>query len=84
MENIFDDTAYGKAALKKLEPIADGFMLFKCGWLGKKIEEMTVMPAKGAVFREAKSGKNKGKRCIIVKGTERTAFVTQEEIAAFA
>lgn len=84
LENIFADTAYGKAALKKLEPVAEGFMLFECGWLGKKLEEMTVMQAKGAVFREAKSGKNKGKRCILVKGTERTAFVTKEEIAAFS
>jgi hypothetical protein len=82
LENIFACTAYGKAALKKLEPIAEGFMLFECGWLGKELEEMTVMQVEGAVFREAKSGKNKGKRCILVKGTVRTAFVTQEEIAA--
>lgn len=83
MENIFADTPYGKAALKKLAPIEEGFMLFECGWLGSKPSEMTVIKAKGAVFREAKSGKNKGNRAIPVKGTERTVYVTIEEIAKF-
>jgi len=83
MDNIFADTAYGKAALAKLAPVAENFMLFECGWLGQKVEEMTVMECKGAQFREATKGKNKGKLSIIVKGTERTAYVTQEEIAKY-
>lgn len=83
MEDIFSDTAFGKAALKKLRPIPKNFMLFDCGWLGKKPEEMTVMKCTGAVFRKAKTGPNAGKLTVMEKGTQRTAYVTREEIAKF-
>jgi hypothetical protein len=34
----------------------------------------------GAVFRRAESGKNKGKLTILVKGTDRTAYVLASEM----
>lgn len=87
MENIFADTAFGKAALEKLSPVEEGFMLFECGWVGKTIKELKdngLMKCTGAVFREAKNGKNKGKRTVIVKGTERSTFITRQEILRFS
>lgn len=83
MEDLFGDTAIGKAALSKLNPIDDGFMLFECGWVGKNIKEMKdngVMKCKGAVFREGKRGNKK----VIVKGTERSTFITREDILRFS
>lgn len=80
MDNIFADTAYGKAALKKLSPVAENFMLFECGWLGDKPEEMTVIKCTGCEFRESKKGKHKGKLHIPIKGTTRTVYLTQDEI----
>lgn len=46
-------------------------------------ENMDVMKVTGAEFRIAKTGKYAGKLSIIVKGTDRTAYVTKEEIRAF-
>jgi hypothetical protein len=81
-KDIFAEQSYGKAALKKLAPIPENFRLYKAGWLGTKPEEWSVMEVTGAVFEIAKRGPNKGKRCILVKGTKRTAFVTREEMRA--
>lgn len=82
MEDIFAEMSYGKLALKKLAPVAPNFKLYFAGWLGKT-NERQVMEVRGAVFRQAKRGVRKGKFCIIVPGTERTAYVTKEEMLAF-
>ena len=82
MDDIYSETSYGQVALQKLSPVAEGFMIYECGWLGKKIEEMDVMEVKGAVFREAKKGINKGKRTVMVKGSNRTTYVARAEIDA--
>lgn len=83
MEAIFENTDYGKIAMAKLHPTAEGFMLYQAGWLGDKPSEWEVMELEGCVFREAKSGKNKGKRSIPVPGTKRKTYVTKAEIKAF-
>lgn len=72
------------AAAKKLGGVPDGFSFFRLEWLGAKPEDWKVMKCSGAVFREAKSGPRKGQQCILVKGTEHTAFVTSAEINAEA
>jgi hypothetical protein len=41
------------------------------------------MEVKGAEFIEAKTGKNKGKLCKIIKDTDRTVYVTKEEMENF-
>lgn len=78
----FATHSFGKAALKKLAPVSENFRLYTAGWLGNKPEEMTVMQVTGAEFRRAKSGPNKGKLSILVRGTKRSAFVTRDEIRA--
>lgn len=81
-EDIFAAQPYGKIAIKKLAPVPENFRLYQAEWLGDKPSEWNVMKVVGAEFREAKSGPNKGKLCIMVKGTQRTAFVTESEMRA--
>lgn len=73
---------YGKVALQKLAPVAPGFFIYCAGWLGD-FNTTDTMEVTGAVFREAKSGPRKGKCCILVPGSKRTAYVTVAEMAAF-
>jgi len=80
MEDLFKDTTYGKLALEKLAPIGPNFMLFEAGWLGNS-SQRDCMKIIGADFRVAKSGPRKGQLCILVPGTQRTAYVTATEIA---
>jgi hypothetical protein len=81
MEDLFADTPFGKVALAKLKPTDPNFRLFFAGWLGD-YETTDTMEVKGAVFREAKSGPRKGQPVILVRGTERTAYVTEAEMRA--
>lgn len=81
--DLMTNTPYGKAALKKLAPVAENFHIFEAGWLGDKPSEWDTMKVRGCVFREAKSGPNKGKLSIPVKGTTRTAYVNRKEMEEF-
>lgn len=80
MSDIMNKTTYGRAALEKLSPVAENFIIYAAGWLGDKPGEWTVMEVTGAQFRAAKTGKNKGKLVIPIQGTKRTAFVTKDEM----
>lgn len=75
-----NETSYGRAAMKKLAPVAEGFDIYKAGWLGDKPSEWDTMEVSGAVFREAKSGKNKGQRTVLVTGTKRTTYISKAEM----
>ncbi|TJY57207.1 hypothetical protein E4T66_17515 [Sinimarinibacterium sp. CAU 1509] len=68
------------AAAKQLGEVPAGFAFFEFECLGDRPEEFTVMKVTGAVFREAKTGKNKGRRTVAIPGTERTVYVTAEAI----
>lgn len=81
-KDVFADEPYGKVALKKLAPVPANFRLFSAGWLGEKREDWDTMKVTGAEFRAAKSGENKGKLAVVVKGTQRSAYVTRSEMAA--
>lgn len=83
MTDIMADSSYAKIALQKLAPVVEGFRFYSAGWLGDKPEDWTVMKVTGAQFREAKNGRNKGERTVLVKGTERTTYVTVEEMEKF-
>lgn len=83
MRDIFAESTAGQLALQKLAPVAEGFQLYEMGWLGDEIKDWHVMECIGAQFRAAKSGPNKGRFIIMIKGTKRTAYVTREEIKAF-
>lgn len=80
--DLFAEYSYGKVALQKIGATDPSFKLFFAGWLGdgKKRE---VMRVKGAIFREAKSGPNKGQLCIKVPDTERSALVTSHEMGEY-
>jgi hypothetical protein len=82
-EKIYESHAYGRAALRKLGKISENFRLFDCGWVGGGQPDQWIgMKCIGAEFRIALKGRNKGKLSIIVPGTERTVYVSREEIAA--
>lgn len=83
-KDVMATESYGKAALQKLAPTPENFRLYEAGWLGNKPSEWTVMKVTGAEFREAKTGPNKGKLSVMVKDSKRTAYVTSEEMKAFA
>lgn len=83
-QDIFAEQTYGKAALSKLAPVSKNFRLYYAGWLGKRPEDWKEMEVKGAEFRIAKSGPNKGKLSILVPGTRRSVRVTKAEMQAAA
>lgn len=82
--DIFAEQPYGKAALKKIAPQDENFRLYFAGWLGNNPAKWDTMKVTGAVFRHAKSGKDKGKLSIRVKGTDVTVYVSQSEMAEYA
>jgi len=82
-KDLFADTSFGKAALKKLGPVPENFRLYSAGWLGAKPEDWDTMKVTGAEFRVAKRGKNAGKLSVMIPGTCRTVYVTKEEMGRF-
>lgn len=82
--DVFAPTPYGKVALRKLAPIPENFRLYSAGWMEDHPDDFSVMKVSGAAFRAAKTGPNKGKLSILIRGTDRTVYVTKEEINAEA
>jgi len=80
--DVFAETSYGKIALQKISPADSDFRLYYAGWMGAA-NDRQVMKVSGAVFRPAKRGRFKGQLHIKVPDTERTAYVTSEEMIAF-
>ncbi len=79
-----NDTCFGKAAIKKMGQLPDGFQIFEAGWMEKLAKDFNTMFVKGAVFREAKSGPRKGQKVVMVPGTTRTVYVTRSEMQEFS
>ncbi len=79
-KDFFADQPYGQLALQKMAPTPSDFRLYCAEWLGDKPNDRQVLKITGGEFRRAKSGKNKGKLSILVKGTDKTVFLTSEEI----
>jgi hypothetical protein len=73
---------YIQAALAKLAPVADNFMIYQAGWIGDLNSDARVMKLEGCEFREAKSGPNKGQLCVPVPLTGRTAWLSVDDIRA--
>ena len=73
-----NEMAYVKAAVKKLGDVPENFFIYRLAWIGTG--KAAVMQLTGAVFREAKKGKNKGEMCIVIKGSEKVTHMTHEEI----
>lgn len=70
------DLNFGKAALKKLGSIPDNFRLFRSEWLGE-FPNCHGMQVTGAEFERMKRKTTHGKK---IKGTERSVYVSKEEI----
>ena len=79
-KDVFAHTVFGKLALKKMQPVPENFRLFEAGWLGEQPKDWEVMEVKGAEFRRAKSGPRKGRLAIKIRGTERTVYLTKDQI----
>lgn len=84
--DIFAENSFGKAALKKMRrhgDLPENFRLYEAGYVEDDPKDFNVMKVRGAVFRRAKTGPNKGNLSIKVPGTERSACVTPEECKEF-
>ena len=81
-EDVFAQHGFGKAALAKMGNQPENFRLYAAGWLGDRIG--TVMAVTGAQFRHAKSGPNKGKLSVLIRGTKKTVYVSADEMRKFA
>ncbi len=80
-EKLFENYPYGKAALKKMGDVPENFRLYSAALKGEH-PNYHGMEVKGAEFRAPKTGKYKGQLSIMVKGTTRTAYVSNSEISA--
>lgn len=80
--DVFAEYSFGQIALKKIGSPDPNFRLFLAGWMGKP-NDHKVMKIMGAIFREPSRGPNKGQLSIMVPKTQKTAYVTSEEMAAF-
>lgn len=82
-EKVFEQHAYGIAAIKKMGNVSDNFRLYQCGWVGGPTpEQWHGMECIGAEYRVAQSGVNKGKLSIMIPGTKVSVYVSREEINA--
>lgn len=72
---IFADFPFGKAALARLAPLPENFVLYEAENLGKG----NGMKVTGAVFRAAKRGPNRGKLTIMIPGTKKVVYLSVEE-----
>ena len=73
--DVFVKQPYGKIALEKFGNVSENFRIYHVEWLDR-----TIMAVTGAEFRKVKKGPNKGKLSIKIKGTNRTVYVTADEI----
>lgn len=80
-EKLLENTAFGRAALKKLGNVPEDFRIYFASLQGKH-PNYHGMQVKGAEFRRAKRGPNKGQLRAKLPQTERTAYVSTAEIDA--
>lgn len=67
----------GRIALSKIkDSVSDGFRFYEV----ESIQGTDAIKYTGCEFRLAKSGKNKGKLCVMVDGTKKIVFVTRAEL----
>ena len=85
MDNRFAQEAFGKIAFERAAEGNPDFQLYEVGWLetGGHPSTWSVLECKGAIFRESTRGPRKGQKCIMVKGSKRTVYVTKDEMKAW-
>lgn len=82
-KDIFAETVFGRVALGKMgkkDPLPKNFRLFEAGWVEDMPEDFETMMVRGAEFKKAKSGLNKGKLAIMIKGTTKKVYITHDQI----
>lgn len=78
-EERLEDYPFGKAALKKLGPVPDNFVLFEAESLGPGKGALVI----GAQFEQlAPATATKGSLNVIIQGTLKKILVTAEECKA--
>lgn len=70
------------AASEVMGTVPENFAFYCFEWLGDNPKHMSVMKCTGAVFREAKTGKNKGKLSVKLDETQVDIYITGEQIKA--
>lgn len=75
--DTFATFSFGKAALQKMAPTPANFRLYEAENMGPG---SGIMKVKGAEFRIAERGPNRGKLNIIIPGTEKTVYISLDEI----
>lgn len=68
------------AARAKLGELPEDFRMYEAGWLGDIKGRGGVLEVKGCCFRAAKSGPRKGQLVIPIRGTEKVAYLTCDEV----
>lgn len=81
--DLFADLSSARCAYAKMGKRPEGFRFYEMGLMGVPPLFSDTIKFKGAVFREARKGPNKGSRTIRVNFTEREVYVTRTEIALF-
>mgnify|MGYP001315064590 CR=1 FL=1 len=77
-EDVLGATSFGKAALKKLGRVPEGFRIYSAGIVGKCLEQAEGMRVTGRVFKLSRDGAT----LTPVAGTVRSVVVTSAEIQA--
>lgn len=78
---IFEDTSYGRIAMKQFGEVPEGFRIYQVSLQGEHPNYHGIQVV-GAEFRQAKSGMRKGQLCMHVKGTDRSTYVSNAAMKA--
>lgn len=80
---IYHQMDFGQLALQKLGQTDPNFRLYLAGIKPEPPKEWTHMEVVGAVFREPKTGPNKGTLSLMVPGTRKSVKLSRNELAAY-
>lgn len=75
-DRTWDESGFGKAALQKMGEVPDNFRLYSAGWVGE-YPNCHGMQVTGAEFERMKRKTTHGNK---IKGTERSVYVSKNEI----
>ncbi|WP_287919133.1 hypothetical protein [Comamonas sp.] len=80
---IYHQMDFGQLALQKLGQLDPNFRLYLAGIKPEPPKEWTHMEVVGAVFREPKSGPNKGTLSMMVPGTRKSVKLSRSELTEY-
>lgn len=80
---IYHQMDFGQLALQKLGQTDPNFRLYLAGIKPEPPKEWTHMEVVGAVYREPKTGPNKGTLSLMVPGTRKSVKLSRSELDAY-